>query len=437
MVKNLNFKSIFSDSTLNGRTLFFFLLFLSASSASISQANEIKVQELTFNEYLQQVLLHNLSFIREKYEVSATEASLLAAKVYENPELEMLSPQFMREEFSNFPANIEYELQIPIVLFGKRRYRIEQARAEKLAANANLEDFLLRLRADAARNFIEVLKNQLLIEKMESILEQWNSLIQVNTDRNQNINRRSKIDSLQIRIETRTFKAGILDLKIRFTELKANTYLLLGGIPKDSLVFDGDLMINLQIPHIDSLLKKLSENRPDLISASYKLNAAEAGVQKAQANRLPNINLIVGYEYGSEFRQPFNAFLAGVALPLKFSGLNSGKYKVSLNRLEQAKLSVDIESLEAETELRKSWEKYRLIKQKRTLFAESILEDAQNARSMTMQKYKEGQASLLSVFESERTLSEIFRRYYDTLSSYAHSIIDLSEASGTWFVEWD
>lgn len=37
---------------------------------------------------------------------------------------------------------------------GKRRYRIEQARAEKFAADANFEDFLRGLRADAARNFV-------------------------------------------------------------------------------------------------------------------------------------------------------------------------------------------------------------------------------------------------------------------------------------------
>lgn len=437
MVKNLNLASFFSHFILNARTGVFFLLFLFASYASFSQQNGIKIQELTFNEYLEQVLLHNFAFIREKYEVSATEASLLAAKVYEDPELEMLSPKFVEEEFSNFPANIAYELQIPIVLFGKRRYRIEQARAEKFAADANLEDFLRGLRADAARNFVEILNNQFLLEKMESILEQWNYLITLEAGRNPEPNRRSKIDSLQILIETRTFKAGILDLKIRLTELNAETYLLLGGIPKDSLVFDGDLMINPLIPNIDSLLERLPENRPDLISASYKLNAAQAGVQRAQANRLPNINWIVGYEYGRDIKQPFNAFLTGVVIPLKFSGLNSGKYKVSLSRLAQAELSLDIESLEAETELRKSWEKYRLIKQKRTLFAESILEDAQNARSMTMQRYRQDKVSLLSVLESERTLIEIFRRYYDTLSNYAHSIIELSEASGIWFFQWE
>ncbi|NHB67700.1 TolC family protein [Perlabentimonas gracilis] len=394
-------------------------------------------QELRFNDFLRIVLANNLDLIIEQYEVSAAEAALAASRVFEDPELEMISPMFDNDDFSGFPRNISFELEVPIELFGKRRYRIRQARAEKYAAEATFDDFLRHLRAEAATTYIEVLAHQRIVERMNITLEQLNQLIDINKALYE-VGEIGEIDLIQTRIEARNHQAELFDVLADYTELLGDVYFLMGRRTTDSLVFMGDPVMKATIANFDDLLNQTITTRSDILAAQHRVNAHEFAIRLARAERLPNISLIAGYHNEEALRPSpgFPVMYAGVVIPLTFSGFNRGEFRLSQIEFEQSQTELKATILDAEVGLHSAWNKHRLLSQKRLLFTESILQDAEKVRDAIVYSYQRGDVSLLEVLEAQRTMNETYMNYYETLSNYAKSLTELSKVSGQWLIDF-
>jgi len=409
----------------------FLLMMMTASGVSA----ERNIREINFDEFFQTVLSQNLELIVEQYNVSIAEAALAASRVFEDPELEMIFPVFDEDEFSGFPRNIEFELEVPIELFGKRRNRIRQARAEKFAAEAGLDDFLRYLRADAANTYIEVLSNQLMLERMNLNLEQLNQLLEVNRSLFE-AGEIGEIDVLQTRVEVRLFQAELFDAKVDFSELMGDIYFLMGGMTEDSLVFRGDIPSITPVMSYQDLKENALNQRPDIIAAQRTVEASEFAMRLARSERLPDISLIFGYHNEDAVRPGpgFAAVYGGLVIPLKFSGFNSGEMRMSRFELEQSRAELNAVKLDVEAGLQSAWETYQLMLQKRLMFTETILEDAERVRDAIVFSYQQGDVSLLELLEAQNTLNEVFINYYETLSQYAISVVELSKVSGQWMV---
>lgn len=395
------------------------------------------VRDLSFDDFMQYVLANNLELIIENYEVSIAEAALVASRVFEDPELEVIFPMFAEEEFNGFPRNIEFEMEVPIELFGKRRNRIRQARAEKFAAEAKLDDFMRYLRADAAKTFIAVLTKQMIIERVNIELDQINQLIEVNQALLE-AGEIGEIELIQTRLEARNFEAEVFDLKAEYAELISDVYFLMGSISSDSLAFSGDLHVQPALTSLADLREHALNNRSDIIAAQRQVEAGEFGLRLARAERLPDISLIMGY-HNEEAVRPgpgFAAAYAGLVIPLKFSGFNAGEFRIAGYELEQSRTELQATILDVEAALNSAWEKIQLYSSKKMLFSEIILQDAERVRDAIVFSYQRGEVSLLEVLESQRTLNEIYMNYYETLSQFAESLVELSTASGQWLVDF-
>jgi outer membrane protein, heavy metal efflux system len=411
------------------------VLFMLITASGLSAQRNIR--EINFDEYFQTVLSSNLELIIEQYNVSIAEAALAASRVFDDPELEMIFPVFDEDEFSGFPRNIEFELEVPIELFGKRRNRIRQARAEKYATQAGLDDFLRFLRAEAASTYIDVLANQLVLERMNLNLEQLNQLLDVNRSLFE-AGEIGEIDVLQTRVEVRLFQAELFDAKIEFSELMGEVYFLMGGMTEDSLVFRGDIPAITPIISYQDLKERALNHRPDLVAARRTVEASEYAMRLARSERFPDISLILGYHNEDAVRPGpgFAAVYGGLIIPLKFSGFNSGEFRMSRFELEQSKAELQAVTLDLEAGLLSAWEKYQLLLQKRLMFTETILQDAERVRDAIVFSYQQGDVSLLELLEAQSTLNEVFMNYYETLSQYAISVVELSKVSGQWLIEF-
>ncbi len=174
-----------------------------------------------------------------------------------------------------------------------------------------------------------------------------------------------------------------------------------------------------------------------LIEVNQALHeAGEVGEREVRADRFPDISLVAGYhnEAAISPMPGFSAAYGGLIIPLKFSGLNRGAFRESVAYHEQANHLFDLTRLEAESELLSAWQSYLLISQKRLLFSESILQDAERVRDAIAFSYQRGEVSLLELLDAQRTMNEVYMNYYETLAQYAESIVRLSEVSGQWFV---
>lgn len=410
------------------------LLFVLVTYNAQAQRN---VREIGWDEFFQTVLSNNLEMIIERYDVSIAEAAYMASRVFQDPELEMIFPVFDNDEFSGFPRNIEFEMEVPVELFGKRRNRIRQARAEKYAAQASFDDFLHFLRADAANTWVDVLTSQFMLERMQLNLEQLNQFLDVNTTLFE-AGEIGEVDVMQTRVEVRLFQSELFDARIEFSELMGEVHFLMGGMTADSLVFTGNIPGDTPLLNYQDLLERALNHRSDLIAAKRNAEAAEFAMRLARSERFPDISLIFGY-HNEEAVRPgpgFAASYAGLIIPLQFSGFNRGEFRMSMFELEQTKTELEAITLDIEAGLFTAWEKYQMMMGKRMLFTETILEDAERVRDAIVFSYQLGDVSLLEVLEAQSTLNEVYISYYETLAQFASALVELSKASGEWFVQF-
>lgn len=300
-----------------------------------------------------------------------------------------------------------------------------------------LDDYLRYLRNDVADVFVRGLANNLILQQMELTMEQLNQLIEIN-EALLAAGEIGEIDLLKTRLEARNFETEMFDLKTEYNEIMSEFYYLIGGIVADSIVFAGNLDIAPPALSFESLKSMAKNNRSDIIAFNHIINAAEYEMRLARSERFPDISIIAGY-HNEEAIRPMpglNYAYAGVVIPLKFSGFNRGEYAQSMYRLEQTKIASQALHLQIDTDLKRSYQNFRIMLQKRMMFTQSILEDSERVRDAVLFSYQRGEVSLLEVLEAQRTMNEIYMNYYQTLTDYSFSLIELSKNSGNWLVEF-
>lgn len=419
------------NKTMKKNIILIFAICLSINLIAENQ-EEKETHILSFNEFFQNVMLNNLDLITEQYDVSIAEAAVVASRIFPDPEVEMLFHVFEDESFNGFQPTIEIEMELPIELFGKRRFRIRQAQAEAFAARARLDDFLRYLRAESAAIFATALNYQSVIETMNIILDELNQLAEANKERYQ-AGEIGRMELIQTQLEVSNYMSEIFLMQTEFYELLSDVYFMIGGIPADSLIFSGSLDIDPPLIFYDRLKEQTLNTRADIRFAEKMTEAAEHSVRLARAERLPDMSLMGGFN--NENSRGIKAAYLGLVIPLKFSGFNRGQYEISYYEREQSRLFLEATLLEAEIELKQTYNKFLLMTRKKNLFTETILVDAQTVKDAAIYSYERGESSLLEVLEAQRTMNEIYMNYYDALLQYALSIIELSKASGEWFVE--
>ncbi|WP_026474089.1 TolC family protein [Alkaliflexus imshenetskii] len=400
------------------------------------QSHDRNVQEIDFKTFLELTLSNNFDYLIEKFEVSIADAALQASKVFQNPELEIILPRFVDEEFADMPRNIAFEMEIPVELFGKRKNRIRQARAEKFAAEANLEGFLHELRMDVATVFTSAIAKQLVIDRMNTTLQQLNQLIQINQTLFE-AGEIGEIEVLQTRLEARNFETELFGEQEEMAEIMADFYYLIGGIPAKSIVFTGNIEAIYPVKNYNELKEHALIHSDHILAAKFEEKAAFYNMKLARSERYPDIAIIAGYHNDEAIRPApgLRYSYVGVRIPLQFSGLNRGAYRQGLYQYEQSKLAFQSATFQVENELRTAWELHRIMLQKRTLFSEEILKDSERVREAILYSYQRGEASLLELIEAQRTSNETFLNYYNTLANYKLSLIELSRSAYLWMLD--
>src|SRR5262249_605208 len=114
--------------------------------------------EITFDQFLNEVAKENLDYSAQRYNVSIAEAAVAAAKVFPNPTLNLGGARDVTQSGDQrLPSTAGAAVTQTLELGGKRKYRILSARQSYAAAAATLDGFLRNLKLDAAGGFADAL----------------------------------------------------------------------------------------------------------------------------------------------------------------------------------------------------------------------------------------------------------------------------------------
>lgn len=356
------------------------------------------------------------------------------------------------QDTSSATTGLPFTLQIPqiqnlynalfdasweIDLFGKTRSGVAAAVAELESLIEAKNDVLLSIRAEVARNYIDLRqfqKRAQLLEKNISLFQEHAKIIQVSLQCGYS----NQLDLENIEAQLASARAALPDTH---AEIYRAIYTLsvLVGKPPETLV--DELLVERALPEPKSSIQvgprsDLLRRRPDIRYAERKLAEATANIGVAVASFFPTVSLLTGggfqslvlphlFEWGSKTW----AYGADVNMPIFQGGQLVGNLRLS--RAEQAMAAATYQQTvlyalqEAETSLKKYQEQSKTTKQ----YNETV-SHTQYVVVLTRERYLKGLINLIDLLNNEKQLISAELIQLDSKAAELTSLISLYKSLG-------
>lgn len=305
------------------------------------------------NEAERLLLANNLQLLANQLNIDKSEADLIQAKVWPNPELEIdevnlwtttyqkrtgeqLPPLFGSESFGKF-RQVSARIEQLVETAGKRKKRIAIAQVDRSLAISYLEDFLLSLKVEFRKLIYNYSYSEAYLELLEHQLESITGLVS-SYQRQYELGNINKYEVIRLKSIQLQLKDEIIDQREDLNEHQAALIVLL-NLPDNtelsfSKVFRDDYAYELEfIPDLEYLKSNALLNRPDVNIFKLDKELASKELDYERALRVPDVSFSVGYDRGGNILQDFVGVGLSVDLPI-FDRNKGGVRKAELNVIQ-------------------------------------------------------------------------------------------------------
>ncbi|HEY5408799.1 MAG TPA: TolC family protein [Ginsengibacter sp.] len=320
-----------------------FILLIGFSKGQNITTNGIQDTVLiTMQQAEDSFLAKNLSLIAQNYSVDSAKATVITAKLWDNPEFDYSNAFYNTVTHRFFEPEMSIQVSQLIRLAGKRNKAITLAKSGINIAQYQFYDLLRTLRYVLRNDFYNIY-----------FLEQSSKLYNLEIASLQKIvpvfeeqvskGYMAPVDAIRIKSQLYTLQAEYDALQTNVdniqTELKlilrtpAETYL----IPvADSSMLTKDV---LSAMNYEALIDTAIINRPDLkvLSASIIYSNNNLTLQKAFAK--PDLTVGANYDRLGSYVQNYNSI--GIGIPLPFFNRNQGDIRNAKIQVEQSKIEYE------------------------------------------------------------------------------------------------
>lgn len=307
-------------------------------------------------------LKNNLLLLASNYDIKASEALILQAKSYPNPQfnldLNAIDNQNNRYFHTGATGQKAASLDQLIRIGGKRRSEIELAKGNSLLANLSFQDLLRNLRFQLHGSFFRLNQQNSLLHKYERQLVILDTLIST-------YNRQAEKENIPMKDVVR-LKTVYLKLNNSRSEVArqaaqelAQIQVLLQTdaiiIPKINDTYYSSIN---QTKSVDELVITAEKARPDLLFRQEEINLKGIQLKLQRQNVIPDLHVIGSYDQrGGAFTNQVNL---GLGIPLPVWDRNRGNIRAASAVFESSKLLSDQKQLEVKTEVLSAWKMMQL-----------------------------------------------------------------------------
>lgn len=301
----------------------------------------------------------NLSLLAERYNVSISEALVVQARLWNNPNIEwdgnLYNPAQKKVlDLSNRTGQYTVTAQQLILLAGKRNKQVQLASTNTLRASDQFFELMRTLRYSLRSSFYQAF---FLLNSMKSYNRQIASLEKLNQSY-QELGARGVVTMKEvIRIQSLLYslRSEWTLLQNQFHEVQGDLQLLLQDnshlfIPQ---VPDGNPREFVSSLRLQDLLDSANNNRYDLSLARHDLLYSRQNLSLQKSLAVPDLTLGVQFDKRGSFVD--NATFFTMAIDLPFFNRNQGNIKVAKYEIEQATTLSQQKRMSVENEVSRAY----------------------------------------------------------------------------------
>ena len=398
------------------------------------------VRQVALRPYLEEVLRTNLDLAAARFGVSVSEAQVTLAKLVPDPQISG-GIDTMDLTDQKLPTTIVYGLSQTVELGGKRKARVAEATAGRSLAEAQLEDTLQSVRANAARAFVDALSARQVLALRRRTLESVEKLVAA-TEHRLRVGDVSATALAQVRVEAERFRSEVAaaEGEVKASDVALELFLGPSKTGAPPLEPAGDLEKAVRDVEEGPLVAQALQTRSDLLVALRSLDVAKAHVGTVQAGRW--IDPTVAAEMKQAPSDPANgipfARTLGLTLsmPLPISRLSKADLEGARAAAGQAETQWQAARKRVEVEVRQALARYDAARRSVAIYAGGILANADGALDATRYSYERGAARLIEVLDAQRTVDDVYLGYAGALADRARALVTLERAAAIWDVDF-
>ena len=317
---------------------------------------------VTLQDCESQFLKNNLFLLASQYNIDASKAMTIQARIWDNPSLTAELNAYNPERNQYFDIGKQgqkaFGIEQLIYLGGKKRNEIKLAQTNEKLAELQFNDLLRTLKLQLRKSFFTVYYNKKSLETTDNQLAHIEDLINSYSVQVQKGNIPLR-DLVRLQSLYLNFKNERMEVVNENIEEQANLKLLLNSA--DNIVPEvSKEEFNKYIVTIPFDLKTFQDealaNRPDYLAKQMDIEANEINVKWQKALSVPDITVGANYDQRSgAFNREANLTL-GIPLPLW--NKNKGNIKYAKTILEQSKVEKQNFDLQLQTEIASAWNKW-------------------------------------------------------------------------------
>jgi len=335
-----------------------FALFLLITTGQMVLAQKT----ITLEDCESQFLQNNLFLLASHYNVDASKALTIQARIWENPmitaELNAYNPD--RDKYFDVGKQGQkvFGIEQLIYLGGKKRNEIKLAKTNEQLAELQFNDLLRTLKLQLRKSFYTVYYNTKSLETTDKQLAHIEDLINSYSVQAQKGNIPLK-DVVRLQSLYLNFKNERLEVINDNIEEQANLKLLL-NTTEEIVPNVSKEEFNKYLKTIDFDLKSFENeaiaNRPDYLARQKEIDANELNVKWQKSLSVPDITLGAKYDQRSgAFNNEANLT---VGIPLPLWNQSKGNIKYAQTILAQSKVEKQNFDLQLQNEITSAWNKW-------------------------------------------------------------------------------
>lgn len=327
---------------------------------SYAQSDTLKINRKQAEQFF---LENNFELILKKLEIDKSEATIIQAQVWPNPNLSIEqinlwgsgdNSDSMPPIIGNWGKNTQFSVALSqqIQTAGKRRKLIEIEKVQKENAGLYFEELLKSLKQDFIQKWTELqfLQNRegiynILLTELDELVSAFEIQFL-----EKNINKSEIIRLQSLKME---FDKDVTDIQKQKNEIIAwlNVFL---SLPNTNYIIatETDFKIDLElIRGLDpNTLQKIAlKNRIELKSAQKEIERNEKEINYQKALSIPDLNLSVEYDRGGGIWRNFVGL--GISMDLPFFDRNKGNIQFAKIEEKQSKIAFEQKKNEIKSEV--------------------------------------------------------------------------------------
>ncbi len=418
-------------------TFLLILLMISVGSSFAQTSDSLSTNSISASELIKQALANNTELVAIRLEIERTRARLKQAGLRPNPFIDF--EQSLTNSSNERSSSIGFSLAIELA--GKRQRRIDLAQLEIAITEANVADRERRSANEIRSLYAEALSAQRELETMQRLNNldvKTAQIVEVKIKEGESAP--LELNLLKVEVERLKSRRNLAEGKYQAAILRLKSVV---GIPLEQpLQLQEELLTPVMTQSNYSLVEVMAlalQTRPDLKAARLFEQAAQAGLQLAKAQVIPD--LVVSTKYSRErssfndtpvgiIKDKDNVFTFGVSINLPLFNRNQGNQADTSISITQAQKRREFLEQLIKAEVSAAYARYQSTQLAVSGFEQGVIAQSTNNLRIFREVYNLGELRITDLITEQRRLVDSEREYTELLAERYRVLSDLNTAIG-------